>query len=278
MRHYLGAHLAVGRGYADMVRRARAMDASTFAFFLRNPRGGAMRAEDPEDMEEARRLLKEWDFGPLVAHAPYTLNPAAKKDSVREFALTAMTEDLERMERLPGNYYNFHPGAHVGQGAGVGIERIVEHLNQVLDRELHTLVLLETMAGKGTEIGRTFEEIAEILGRVRYPEKLGVCLDTCHVSDGGYDVRERLDEVLEEFDSVIGLGRLKALHINDSKNPVGSHKDRHALIGEGEIGRDAIVRVIGHPALQGLPMILETPTDEEGHAKEIAMLRAALNE
>ncbi|NLJ95413.1 MAG: deoxyribonuclease IV [Clostridiaceae bacterium] len=273
MKQYLGAHLSVGKGYKDIVERAIAIDANTFAFFLRNPRGGSMRALDEADLAAARELMAEHNFGPLVAHAPYTMNPAGNKESVLEFADLAMSEDLTRLDYLPGSYYNFHPGSHVGQGATKGIEKISEFLKRMLDRELRSVVLLETMAGKGTEIGRSFEELAQIIENVNRPDVLGVCFDTCHVADSGYDLKNDLDAVIEEFDQVIGLEHLKALHINDSLNEVGSRKDRHARLGEGTLGWDTIVKLITKPEFENIPKILETPTDEAGYAEEIKELR-----
>ncbi len=248
--------------------------ANTFAFFTRNPRGGKAKAIDPGDAEKLRNVLVEHGFGRLVAHAPYTLNPCSASEKTREFAHMAMKEDLERMEYLPGNYYNFHPGSHVGQGREAGIEMISRMLNEIMRPDQSTTVLLETMAGKGSEIGGRFEDLAEIISRVECREKIGVCLDTCHVSDGGYDIAGNLEEVLGEFDRVIGLDRLKALHINDSLNPPGARKDRHARIGEGTLGFAAICDVICHPALQGLPCILETPQEDlQGYKEEIQKLR-----
>ena len=256
-----------------MGEEALSIKANTFAFFTRNPRGGKAKPIDPEDAAALRRLLTENGFGKLVAHAPYTLNPCSDKERVREFASLCMREDMERMEYLPGNYYNFHPGSHVGQGTQEGIRLITELLNEIIRPDQSTIVLLETMAGKGSEIGGTFEELAEIIDGVRCKDRLGVCLDTCHVSDAGYDIIGDLDGVLKEFDRIIGLERLHALHINDSMNPPGSHKDRHAKIGEGELGLEVIRAVIGHPKLKGLPCILETPNDLGGYAREIATLR-----
>lgn len=271
---YIGCHLSTTGGFTNMGKDALSIGANTFAFFTRNPRGGSAKAIDPEDIEGLRRILDENGFGKLVAHAPYTLNPCSGTLKTREFALMAMTDDLERMEYLPENYYNFHPGSHVGQGVGKGILLICETLNQVISPKQRTTVLLETMAGKGTEIGRSFEELAEIISGVQHNEKIGVCLDTCHISDSGYDIVNELDMVLEHFDKIIGIERLRALHINDSKNPLGSHKDRHACIGEGYLGTDAIAAIISHPQLEGLPCILETPQDSlAGYANEIAMIR-----
>ena len=256
-----------------MGKEALSIGANTFAFFTRNPRGGKARAIDPEDAKALRDLLTENKFGKLVAHAPYTLNPCSDKPNVREFASLCMREDMERMEHLPGNYYNFHPGSHVGQGTEPGIELITGLLNEIIRPEQSTIILLETMAGKGSEVGGRFEELRAIIDGVRHPEKLGVCMDSCHVSDAGYDIISDLDGVLEEFDAVVGLQRLRALHINDSKNPPGSHKDRHAKIGEGTIGTDVIAAFITHPKLKGLPCILETPNELDGYAREIRLLR-----
>ena len=281
----VGCHLSTTKGYAAMGRTALSIGANTFAFFTRNPRGGNAKELDPADVAELQRIMDENAFGPLVAHAPYTYNPCSAKENARTFALEAMREDLERLEALPGNNYNFHPGAHVGQGADRGIELIADALCQVLFPGQRTHVLLETMAGKGTEVGRTFEELARIIERVERarPELsgiLGVCMDTCHVSDGGYDVVHDLDGVLAEFDRVVGLDRLRAMHINDSKNPRGAHKDRHAPLGEGYLGSeelgggwDVFRAVVTHPALRDLPFILETPNELEGYAREIAELR-----
>lgn len=256
-----------------MGKDALAIGANTFAFFTRNPRGGKAKDIDPEDVAAFLKLAEANSFGKLVAHAPYTLNPCSAEARVREFAHMIMSDDLKRMEYTPGNYYNFHPGSHVGQGKEAGIEMIAQLLNQILRPAQTTTVLLETMAGKGSEIGRNFEELREIIDRVELDEKMGVCLDTCHVSDGGYDIVGSLDGVLEEFDRVLGIDRLKALHINDSLNPQGSHKDRHARIGEGHIGLEAIAKVVYHPALKGLPCILETPNELDGYAAEIKMIR-----
>ncbi|MGB4610072.1 MAG: deoxyribonuclease IV [Saccharofermentanales bacterium] len=273
MKQYIGAHVSVGKGYEDMVDRAVAMGANTFAFFLRNPRGGSARALDVEDLEKAREKLENNEFGPLVAHAPYTMNPAGSKESVLAFADLAMSEDLDRLEYLPGNYYNFHPGSHVGQGIEKGIILISDYLKRMLDRPLKSTVLLETMAGKGTEVGRSFEELATIIRNVDRDENLGVCLDTCHIHEAGYDL-ENIDGVLQEFDEVIGLQYLKAIHLNDSKNPRGAGKDRHELLGEGEIGWDTIMSVLTHPKLRHLPFVLETPQKtEKGYGAEIAELR-----
>ena len=270
---YLGCHLSTTGGYRSMGETALSIGATTFAFFTRNPRGGSAKAIDPADAAALVALMDANGFGPLVAHAPYTMNLCSNKHETIDFARRAMAGDLERMELLPHNFYNFHPGSHVGQGADEGIRLIVEGLNEVLVPGQTTTVLLETMAGKGTEVGRSFEELARIIEGVREDQLLGVCLDTCHVWDGGYDVREHLGEVLDEFDRVIGLERLKALHLNDSKNPLASHKDRHERIGQGHLGRDAFRAVVCEPRLRGLPMILETPNELAGYADEIALLR-----
>lgn len=270
---YIGCHLSYSKGYEAMGRQALDIDANTFAFFTRNPRGGAAKTIDEADAAALRGILTDNSFGKLVAHAPYTMNACAADENIRRFAREAMTDDLIRMESTPHNYYNFHPGSHVKQGVDVGIKLITEQLNECLSAGQTTTVLLETMAGKGSEMGRTFEEIRAIIDGVELENKLGVCLDTCHVWDGGYDIVNNLNGVLEEFDRIIGLDRLKAIHLNDSLNPLGSHKDRHAKIGEGQIGADALIRVINHPKLKNLPFILETPNDIEGYAKEIKFLR-----
>ena len=269
----IGNHLSASKGYAAMGKAALALDANTFAFFTRNPRGGKAKEIDEKDVEKFLNFAKEHEFGKIVAHAPYTMNLCAAKEDVRSFSKEMLLDDLKRMEYTPYNYYNFHPGSHVGQGAEKGIALIAEALNEALKPEQTTTVLLETMAGKGTEVGRTFEELREILDRVELNDKMGVCLDTCHVWDGGYDIVNDLDGVLNEFDRVIGVDRLKAVHFNDSMNDCGSHKDRHAKIGEGKIGAEAMRRVALHPLLEGRPFILETPNDDEGYRREIQMVR-----
>lgn len=271
---YIGSHISASKGYAAMGKQALKLGANTFAFFTRNPRGGKAKEIDPADIEKFLALAKEHHFGKLVAHAPYTMNACAAKEDIRRFAKEMLEDDLNRMEYIPGNYYNFHPGSHVGQGSDVGIDLIAGLLNETLKPEQTTTVLLETMAGKGSEIGRNFEELQAILERVTLREKMGVCLDTCHVWDGGYDIVNDLDGVLEEFDRIIGLEHLKAIHMNDSMNPLGSHKDRHEKIGQGQIGLETMERIINHPKLQGVPVILETPNDDAGWAKEIALLRS----
>ena len=262
-----------------MGKDALSIGATTFAFFTRNPRGGNAKALDEADVARLRELLEAHHFGPLVAHAPYTMNLCSAKEETRDFARRALTEDLARMEYLPGNYYNFHPGSHVGQGSNVAIEQISDALNNCLFEGQHTTVLLETMAGKGTEVGKTFEEIAAILDKVNHPELMGVCLDTCHVHDGGYEIVENLDAVLDTFDQIIGLKNLKALHLNDSKNPLGAHKDRHEQIGKGFIGLETFRALVTNPRVNTLPMILETPHSElSGWGEEIALLRSFLGD
>lgn len=269
----LGCHLSSSQGFYAMGKTACSIGANTFQFFTRNPRGGKAKVLDLEDCQRLRQLMAERSFGKVIAHAPYTINPCAAVPKTLEFAHQTLADDLQRMEALPGQLYNFHPGSHVGQGVEVGIEKIADSLNRVMWPEQQTTVLLETMAGKGTEVGGKFEELREILDRVNLPEHMGVCLDTCHVYDAGYDLRDHLDEVLTEFDKIIGLSRLRALHINDTMNPIGSHKDRHQKIGHGELGLDAICRIVHHPALRMLPMVLETPNELPGYAQEIALLR-----
>ena len=272
---YIGNHTTSSKGYTRMARQMIANGGNTFAFFTRNPRGGRAKEIDPEDVRKFLELTEEYKFGKIVAHAPYTLNACAAKENIREFARETMADDLKRMEWTPGNYYNFHPGSHVGQGAEAGVRMIAEMLNEVLTEDQTTTVLLETMSGKGTEMGRNFEELRQILDLVEKKDKMGNCLDTCHVWDGGYDIVNDFDGVLEEFDRIIGLEKLKAIHLNDSLNDLGSHKDRHARIGEGRIGLEALVRVIRYPRLEGIPFILETPNDDEGWAAEIRTLREA---
>lgn len=274
MSFYIGCHLSSSKGFLAMGKQATEIGANTFQFFTRNPRGGAAKPVDPDDAAAFNAYSKEHGFGRIVAHAPYTLNPCAADDRVREFAYNTFKDDLLRMEFVPGNFYNFHPGSHVKQGAEKGIALTAELLNSVLFDGMRTTVLIETMAGKGSEIGCTFEEIRAIIDRVETGDKLGVCLDTCHVFDGGYDIVNDLDRVLFEFDRIIGLDRLKALHLNDSMNILGSHKDRHAVIGGGNIGTEALARVINHPVFDGKPVILETPNDLDGYKREIELLRS----
>lgn len=269
----IGSHLSISKGYLNMAKEAAKMNANTFAFFTRNPRGGSARKLDLDDIERFNEYLKENKFEKLVAHAPYTMNLASSDEKTREFARMAMKEDIERMELIPNNYYNFHPGSHVKQGAEKGIELIAELLNEVIFEAMTTTILLETMAGKGTEVGRSFEELKQIIDKVKLKDKIGVCLDTCHVSDGGYDITNDLDFVLSEFDRIIGIDKLKALHLNDSKNPLGAHKDRHEKIGDGYLGIETFKKIVNHPYLKTLPMILETPNDFDGYKEEIEILR-----
>ena len=275
---YIGCHLSCSKGFTAMERDAERIGATTFQFFTRNPRGSSVKALDLEDIREFLKRKEEKGLGTLVAHAPYTLNACSADEKVREFARNTMADDLARLEHTPGNVYNFHPGSHVKQGTETGIRLIAETLNAILKPEQSTIVLLETMAGKGSEVGSRFEELREILDRVELSEKMGVCLDTCHVWDGGYDIAGDLDGVLTEFDRIVGLSRLKAVHLNDSMNPLGARKDRHARIGEGHIGLDALVRVVNHPALRELPFCLETPNDLEGYKREIGLLRSLRTE
>ncbi|WP_300384119.1 deoxyribonuclease IV [Clostridium sp.] len=270
----IGCHLSTTKGYENMGKEALSIGANTFQFFTRNPRGGKAKAIDIKDIEKLLKIAEENNFAKILAHAPYTLNACSGDERIRNLAKEMMIDDLKRMEFIPNNLYNFHPGSHVKQGVDIGINYIVEMLNEVLTEDQSTTVLLETMAGKGSEVGRTFEEIAEIISRVTLKDKIGVCLDTCHVHDGGYDIVNDLEGVLEEFDKVIGIDRLKAIHLNDSKNPQNSHKDRHETIGEGYLGIDAITRIINHPKLKKLPFFLETPNELEGHKKEIELLKS----
>ena len=272
---YIGNHTSSSKGYAAMARQIIKNGGNTFAFFTRNPRGGKAKAIDETDIQNFLVLAQENHFGKIVAHAPYTLNACAAKEELRTFARETFADDLRRMEYTPGNYYNFHPGSHVGQGSEIGIQKIAEILNDVLTEEQTTTVLVETMSGKGTEVGRNFEELRKILNLVEKKSKMGICLDTCHVWDGGYDIVHDLDGVLNDFDHIIGLERLKAIHLNDSLNDCGSHKDRHARIGEGKIGMEALVRIIKHPVLREIPFILETPNDDSGWTEEIHVLKEA---
>ena len=269
----IGCHLSASEGFLAMGKTALSIGANTFQFFTRNPRGSKAKAIDPDDAAAFLALAQANGFGRLVAHAPYTINPCSKTERTREFARMTLADDLKRMEYLPGNYYNFHPGSHTEQGMEVGISQIAETLNAILKPEQHTTVLLETMSGKGSEVGGRFEELREILDRAALNTQMGVCMDTCHISDAGYDIAGDIDGVLTEFDRVIGLERLKAVHINDSMNPLGAHKDRHARIGEGYLGEAAFGRIINHPALRDLPFILETPNDLAGYAREIGRLK-----
>lgn len=270
----IGCHLSASKGYLAMGKDAVSINANTFQFFTRNPRGGKAKEIIPADIEAYLKLAEEHGIGRVLAHAPYTMNACSKDAGIRAFALEMMQDDIRRMEYLPGNCYNFHPGSHVGQGMEVGIGQIIELLNKVLTPEQQTTILLETMAGKGSEVGSRFEELRQIIDGVEYKDKIGVCLDTCHVYDAGYDIVNDLDGVLAEFDEVIGLDYLKAIHLNDSMNPISSHKDRHQKIGQGSLGLDAIVNIICHEKLRNLPFYLETPHDDlEGYGGEIALLR-----
>ncbi len=269
----IGCHLSASKGYLDMAETCEKIGANTFQFFTRNPRGGKAKDIDQEDIEKFYEKAKKIGIDVILAHAPYTLNCASSDERIRDFAKQTMKDDLLRMEYTPNNLYNFHPGSHVGQGIDIGIKNIVEILNEVLTKEQTTTVLLETMAGKGSEIGRNFQELKQIIDGIELKEKIGVCLDTCHVNDAGYDIVNNLEGVLDEFDKIIGLDRLKAIHINDSKNEIGTHKDRHEKIGEGKIGIDAIERIINHPKLRELPFLLETPNELDGYEEEIKLLR-----
>lgn len=270
----IGCHLSASKGYTHMAKEAISIGGNTFQFFTRNPRGGKAKEVDPKDVESFLNISKENGFAKILAHAPYTINVCSADEAIRKFGKDTMKDDLEKLEFVPGNMYNFHPGSHVGQGTDEGIRLIIEALNEILWKEQSTTVLLETMAGKGSEVGRSFEELKRIIDGVELKEKLGVCLDTCHVYDAGYDIVNNLDKVLDEFDKVIGLDRLKAIHINDSKNPFESHKDRHEKIGEGSIGIEAFKRIINHSKLRDLPFYLETPNELDGYEKEIALLKS----
>ncbi|MCH5300137.1 MAG: deoxyribonuclease IV [Ruminococcus sp.] len=270
----IGCHLSVSKGFEAMGKEALSIGANTFQFFTRNPRGGKAKEINKDDIEKLTKLMEENNFGKILAHAPYTLNPCSKDEKIRRFALSTMNDDLKRMEYIPNNLYNFHPGSHVGQGIEKGIELISLHLNKVLYEDMTTTVLLETMAGKGSEVGSKFEELKAIIDNTNLKDKMGVCLDTCHVFDAGYDIVDNLENVLDEFDRIIGLERLKAIHINDSMNYLGCHKDRHQKIGKGGIGIDAFERIINHPALKDLPYYLETPNEIDGYTEEIRLLRS----
>lgn len=270
----IGCHLSASKGYTHMAKEAISIDANTFQFFTRNPRGGKAKEVDLKDVDKFLEISKENNFAKILAHAPYTINVCSADENIRKFGIETMRDDLSKLEFVPGNMYNFHPGSHVGQGVDEGIKLIIEALNEVLFESQTTTVLLETMAGKGSEVGRTFEELRRIIDGVELKDKLGVCLDTCHVYDAGYDIVNNLDGVLEEFDKIIGLDRLKAIHINDSKNPFESHKDRHEKIGEGSIGVEALERIINHDKLRNLPFFLETPNELDGYAEEIKLLKS----
>ncbi len=269
----IGCHLSASKGYYNMGKEAVSIGANTFQFFTRNPRGGKAKEVDIKDVEKFLNLSKENNFCKILAHAPYTINVCSADENIRKFGIDTMKDDLKNLEFVPGNMYNFHPGSHVGQGEEVGIKLIIEALNDVLNENQQTTVLLETMAGKGTEVGKTFEQLKQIIDGVDLKDKLGVCLDTCHVYDAGYDIVNDLDGVLKKFDTVIGLDKLNAIHLNDDKNPFGSHKDRHEKIGEGSIGIEAFEKIINHPKLRNLPFYLETPNELDGYAKEIALLK-----
>lgn len=275
---HIGCHLSSSSGFLAMGQTALSIGADTFQFFTRNPRGGAAKPFDKADALKLVELLEANQFAPILAHAPYTLNACAADEGLRQYAEDVMADDIFRMDHFPGAMYNFHPGSHVKQGAEVGIEFISAMLNRLLKPSQKTTVLLETMAGKGSEVGRTFEELKAILDRVELSSKMGVCMDTCHVFDGGYDIVDHLDDVLELFDRVIGPDKLKAIHLNDSKNPMGSHKDRHEVIGGGFIGLEALTRVVNHPSLKNLPFYLETPNELPGYAAEIALMRSRFQE
>ena len=275
---HIGCHLSISKGFAHIGKEALSIKADTFQFFTRNPQGGKAKDIDLTDVAKFRALAAENNFAPVVAHAPYTLNPCSDNPQTREFAEMVFSDDLKRMELIPHNYYNFHPGSHVGQGVSMGIAMIIDLLNRILTPEQNTIVLLETMSGKGSEIGRSFEELAEIRAGVKLKDKLGVCLDTCHVFAAGYDIVNNLDGVMAEFDKIIGLQHLKAIHLNDSLMPLASNKDRHAKIGAGEIGAKPLFHFINHPAVKNLPFVLETPNDLAGYAAEIELLRKNFDE
>lgn len=272
----LGSHLSIAKGYKKAGETAIDIGANTFQFFTRNPRGGKAKDLDLKDIQDLRDIMEEHHFGPLLAHAPYTLNLASGKEDVRTFGMNMLRDDLDRMEQLPAYLYNFHPGSHVKDGVEIGIERIVTALNEVMTGDETTTILLETMAGKGSEVGRNFGELKSILSEVAYPEKFGICMDTCHVYDSGYDVRGNLQQVLDDFDSILGLEKIRAIHLNDSKFGLGSHKDRHAGVGEGELGLDFLLEILSYEAFQDIPFFLETPYDDEGHKREIALLKERL--
>lgn len=274
----IGAHLSASKGFTHMLDEALSIGANTFQFFTRNPRGGKAKDLDEQDIKTFLQKAQEVNFGTILAHAPYTLNCCSAKPEVRRFALETFQDDLTRMEYTPGMLYNFHPGSHIGQGEDVGIQQICEILNEVLFEDMTTTVLLETMAGKGSEIGRNFEELSRIIDGIELKDKMGICLDTCHVHEGGYDIVNNLDGVLEQFDKIIGIDRLKALHLNDSKNPISAHKDRHEKIGEGYIGIDGFERIVNNKYLKNLPMFLETPNELDGYAREITLLRGLVKE
>lgn len=274
----IGCHLSSSKGYQAMAKDAISIGANTFQFFTRNPRGGNAKAIDERDVERFLVMARENDIAPILAHAPYTLNACSADPKLRDFAKRTMTDDLQRMEYIPGNMYNFHPGCHLKQGTELGVTYISQMLNEILTPQHTTTVLLETMAGKGSEVGKTFQELKQILESVELSDQMGICLDTCHIWDGGYNIAGQLDKILEEFDQIIGLDRLKAIHLNDSQNPLGAHKDRHAKLGEGHIGIETFKKIVSHPVLSKIPFYLETPNDLDGYAREIRMMREAAGE
>lgn len=274
----IGCHLSSSKGYQAMAKDAISIGANTFQFFTRNPRGGNAKAIDERDVERFLVMARENDIAPILAHAPYTLNACSADPKLRDFAKRTMTDDLQRMEYIPGNMYNFHPGCHLKQGTELGVTYISQMLNEILTPQHTTTVLLETMAGKGSEVGKTFQELKQILESVELSDQMGICLDTCHIWDGGYNIAGKLDKILEEFDQIIGLDRLKAIHLNDSQNPLGAHKDRHAKLGEGHIGIETFKKIVSHPILSKIPFYLETPNDLDGYAREIRMMREAAGE
>ncbi|MBQ4584916.1 MAG: deoxyribonuclease IV [Clostridia bacterium] len=276
MKINIGCHLSVSKGYTHMGKEACSIDANTFQFFTRNPRGGSFKPPTDEDINGLIEIMKENNFAPIIAHAPYTFNPCALDEGIRDYTKRTMAEDVKLLDKIPNAYYNFHPGCHVSQGVDVGIEKTADTINTILSQTEKTILLIETMAGKGTEIGKTFEEIKAIIDKVENKDRVGVCLDTCHIHDGGYDVVNDFDGVLKEFDRVIGIDKLKAIHLNDSKNPHGAHKDRHEKIGQGYLTLDAIVKIVSHPVVAKLPICLETPQDLDGYAQEIALLKEAV--
>ena len=270
----IGCHLSASKGYKAMINDALKIGANVFQFFTRNPRGGNAKSIDKKDISEFLKIKSENNFGPILAHAPYTLNACSKDEAIRNFSINTMADDIQKMELIPNNYYNFHPGSHTGQGEEIGIKYISDMLNQIISPTQTTIVLLETMAGKGSEIGKTFQEIHQIISQTKYQDKIGVCMDTCHIFDAGYDIINKLDDTLYEFDKVIGLNKLYAIHLNDTKNPYKSHKDRHEKIGQGFIGIEAITKIINHPKLKHLPFYLETPNELEEYAEEIKLLKS----
>ncbi|MBQ8545703.1 MAG: deoxyribonuclease IV [Clostridia bacterium] len=274
MKLNLGCHLSVSGGYTKMGETALSIGANTFQFFTRNPRGGSVKIPSDSDVSGLIKIMQENDFAPIIAHAPYTFNPCAADEGIRDYTKRTMAEDMKLLDKIPNALYNFHPGAHVGQGSDVGIAKTADTLNSILDKSEKTIALIETMAGKGTEIGKTFEEIASIIEKTENKARVGVCLDTCHVHDGGYDISSNIDTVLDAFDKTIGLNKLKAIHLNDSKNPLGAHKDRHEKIGEGNLPLDGIVKIITNPTICKLPIVLETPNDLDGYAREITLLKS----